>query len=224
MSAEIGGQAGVAPGAGATLPSNAATMEGVGPVLRGAPRRGLAGHVAGRVARRVLQLAYRQRYVLAAVVVLAILGIGFLLWRMAFQAAAAAVGIAPVETSVETLEARGNTAVVVLKEARGTRRLSVPVQETEARVIARHGGQRVPGDQPAEYEIMRDLVGQLGGRIDHVIVHEANRSQAFAHVVLSAEGMSRRVIRVQGGDGVALALTTSAPIFVEEAILAEYGR
>jgi bifunctional DNase/RNase len=82
----------------------------------------------------------------------------------ALRGEAAVVGVMPIMVSVQQLEPRGETLPLVLKEKGGSRYLSLPLDSTETRVIARAQGVRVPGEQPQAYDLMRDIISSSGPR------------------------------------------------------------
>lgn len=182
--------------------------------------------VARRVFQRVSRALYLRRYAVLGVLALALVLGGVGIWRAFSDRIAAVGGVFPVEVSVQALEPQGNALVLTLKEKNGNRRLGLPIEETEARVISRERGMRIQGEQPREYDLMRDIVQQLDGRVDRIIVSEMSRTQNSANVVLSfnnAPGTEPRVVKASSGDAVALAIKAGAPIYVEEHILVESG-
>jgi bifunctional DNase/RNase len=141
---------------------------------------------------------------------------------------AAAAGTAPVEVTVQDLQGPVNNATLTLKEKNGNRRISMAVGGTEALAIALsrqgNGGQsQIPKDQqPQAYDLMSKTVQELGGRIDRVVVNDANQNQYLAQVVVSDNGEAK-VVPARPGDAVALALASGAPIFVEDKVLDKFG-
>ena len=69
---------------------------------------------------------------------------------------------------------------------------------------------------------MRDTIQQMGGRIERVLVNDANQREYLAQIVVSGNG-DTRVIKARPGDAVALALQSGAPIFVENGVLDRFG-
>jgi bifunctional DNase/RNase len=137
---------------------------------------------------------------------------------------AAAAGTAPVEVTVSDLQGTLNNATLTLKEKNGSRRISMAVGTTEALAIAhQRGGTQIPPDQqPQAYNLMRDTIQQMGGRIDRVIVNDATQREYLAQVVVSNNG-DVKVIKARPGDAIALALKSGAPIFVENQVLDKFG-
>ena len=187
--------------------------------------------VLGRIFRRLAYALYRQRVAVAVIVLLVagLAGYEIYLQRSNLVNDAAAAGTAPVEVTVQDLQGPVNNATLTLKEKNGNRRISMAVGGTEALAIAlsRQGGSssqsQIPKDQqPQAYDLMSKTVQELGGRIDRVVVNDANQNQYLAQVVVSDNGEAK-VVAARPGDAVALALASGAPIFVEDKVLDKFG-
>jgi bifunctional DNase/RNase len=180
----------------------------------------------GRIIKRLLYAMYRQRIPLLLVLLITVSAVTYSLWlngsNLPNQALAA--GTAPVEVTVQDLQGTVNNATLTLKEKNGQRRISMAVGSTEALAIARQrGSTSIPPDQqPMAYDLMRDTIQQMGGRVDRVVVNDANQREYLAQVVVSNAG-DVRVIKARPGDAVALALKSGAPIFVENQVLDKFG-
>jgi bifunctional DNase/RNase len=118
-----------------------------------------------------------------------------------------------------------SSMTLTLKEKNGPRRISMAVGTTEALAIARQrGSTQIPLDQqPQAYDLLREAIQEMGGRVDRVIVNDANQREYLAQVVLSNVGGDVKVIRARPGDAIALALKSNAPIFVEDRVLERFG-
>jgi bifunctional DNase/RNase len=181
--------------------------------------------ITGRVFQRLLYALYRQRIALLLLLVIAASAGTYYLWlaRTNLPNEAAAAGTAPVEVTVQDLQGQANNATLTLKEKNGQRRISMAVGLTEALAIARQRGSQIPPDQqPQAYDLMRDAITQMGGRIDRVIVNDATQREYLAQIIMSNNGESK-VIKARPGDAIALALKAGAPIFVEDKVLDRFG-
>ena len=170
----------------------------------------------------------RQRVPLILVLIISIGAGGYSLWlnQSNLPNEAAAAGKAPVEVTVQGLDGQNISAMTLtLKEKNGQRRISMAVGTTEALAIARQrGSTQIPVDQqPQAYDLLREAIQQMGGRVDRVIVNDANQREYLAQVVLSNVGGDVKVIRARPGDAIALALKSNAPIFVEDRVLERFG-
>jgi bifunctional DNase/RNase len=181
-----------------------------------------------RVVQRLLLALARQRVFILLVVLIAASVGTYELWlsRTNLVNEAAAAGTLPIEVTVQDLQGPLNNATLTLKEKNGNRRISMAVGGTEALSIAlsrERGSVQIPRDQqPQAYELMREAIQEMGGRVDRVVVNEANQREYLAQVVLSSSG-EVRVIRARPGDAVALALKSGAPIYVEDKVLDRFG-
>jgi uncharacterized protein len=180
----------------------------------------------GRVFQRLLYALYKQRIPILLILVISVSAGTYFLWlnQTNLPTEAAAAGTAPVEVTVTDLQGAANNATLTLKEKNGSRRISMAVGLTEALAIAqKRGNTQIPPDQqPQAYNLLRDTVQQMGGRIDRVLVNDATQREYLAEVVVSNNG-DVKVVKARPGDAVALALQTGAPIFVENQVLDRFG-
>jgi uncharacterized protein len=180
----------------------------------------------GRIFQRLLYALYRQRIPILLILVISAGAGTYFLWlnQTNLPTEAAAAGTAPVEVTVTDLQGAANNATLTLKEKNGSRRISMAVGLTEALAIAqKRGNTQIPPDQqPQAYNLLRDTVQQMGGRIDRVLVNDATQREYLAEVVVSNNG-DVKVVKARPGDAVALALQTGAPIFVENQVLDRFG-
>src|SRR5947209_2554878 len=183
----------------------------------------------GRVIHRLLYALYRQRVFGLLVSLLGASAGTYALWLSKTNLVndAAAAGTAPIEVSVQDVQSSGNNAyTLTLKEKNGSRRIAMSVGLTEALAIAlsrQSSSVALPKDQqPQAYDLMRESIQQMGGRVDRVVVNDATQSQYLAQVVLSNNG-EVKVISARPGDAVALALKSGAPIYVEDRVLDRFG-
>ncbi|HLZ30850.1 MAG TPA: bifunctional nuclease family protein [Chloroflexota bacterium] len=181
----------------------------------------------GRIFKRLLLALYRQRVALLVVLLIGASAGTYYLWlgHTNLPNEAAAAGTAPVEVTVTDLQGAANNATLTLKEKSGNRRISMAVGLTEALAISRQrGNTNIPPDQqPQAYDLMRDTIQQMGGRIDRVLVNDATQREYLAQVVVSTNGGDVTVIKARPGDAIALALKSGAPIFVENQVLDKFG-
>lgn len=180
----------------------------------------------GRVFQRLLYALYKQRIPVLLILLISVSAGTYYLWLNTTNLPneAAAAGTAPIEVTVTDLQGAANNATLTLKEKNGSRRISMAVGLTEALAIAqKRGNTQIPPDQqPQAYNLLRDTIQQLGGRIDRVLVNDATQREYLAEVVVSNNG-DMKVVKARPGDAVALALQSGAPIFVENQVLDRFG-
>lgn len=134
------------------------------------------------------------------------------------------VGTNATEMVVETLEPTpGQPRLnLVLKEKSGPRRLVVAVGQAEAFSIIKDLD--LPYNVPAvtAYSMTRQIVGDLGGKVQRVVVNNATDKELFAKVVVATD-TREVVIDATPSDAIALAMKTKAPIYAEPAVLDKAG-
>ncbi|MDQ3810442.1 MAG: DUF151 domain-containing protein [Chloroflexota bacterium] len=175
-------------------------------------------YVAKRVWWRLLLALYPHRVkIIAASLALLAFGL-FSIARGGSPGQAAIIGVMPVAASVLKLEWRGDELPLVLRENDGGRQLLIDLDITEALVIAREQGLRIPGAPPEAYDLLRELIAELGGRVDHVTISDTNDGLTTGRIVLAMDNGDTRVLRARAAEAVALALKTGARIYVERSL------
>ncbi|HET6318884.1 MAG TPA: bifunctional nuclease family protein [Chloroflexota bacterium] len=184
-----------------------------------------------RVFQRLLYALYRQRIPVLLILLISLSAGTYWLWleRSNLPNDAAAAGTAPVEVSVQDLQGQLNQqgilrGTLTLKEKNGNRRIAMAVGSTETlSILGARGSSQITRDQvPQAYDLMKDTISQLGGRIDRVIVNDVTPSEYLAVIVVSNNGETR-IVKARPGDAIALALKAGAPIFVEDKVLDKAG-
>ena len=134
------------------------------------------------------------------------------------------IGANATEMVVETIEPTpGQPRLnLVLKEKSGPRRLVVAVGQAEAFSIIKDLD--LPYNVPSvtAYTMTRQIVGDLGGKVQRVVVNNASDKELFAKVVLATD-TRELAIDASPSDAIALALKTKAPIFAESIVLDKAG-
>ncbi len=128
-----------------------------------------------------------------------------------------------IESVVESIRVSlvTNQRVVILKELEGERYLPIWIGPFEAEAIAMEL-QGVEAARPLPYDIMKTIIGDLGGRVRRILVTGLRDDVFYATIVLEAAG---RQIEVDSrpSDAIALAVRTKVPIFVDETVLDKAG-
>jgi bifunctional DNase/RNase len=123
------------------------------------------------------------------------------------------------EMSVERIEQTRQTGAynVVLREKRGTRRLTVTVGPAEAFAI-QSDLTNMRSDRPMTYDLMKSLVSGLGGDLNRVVVNNVTDTTFYAKVIMSTNGKEVE-IDSRPSDAIALALRAKVPIFADQTVL-----
>ena len=124
-----------------------------------------------------------------------------------------------VEMTIESIRVSlmNYQRVVILKEKESDRYLPIWIGPAEADAIAVRL-QDVQVARPLTHDLLRTVIEQLGGSIDHIFVNDLSNDTFFAKIVLKVDGGTVD-IDARPSDAMALALRAGAPIFVERQVL-----
>jgi len=121
------------------------------------------------------------------------------------------------------MERPPNIPCLVLREANGAGRvLPIFIGGPEATAIA-FALEEVETPRPMTHDLMKDLLDEVGVRLERVTVTELREATFYAEIVLSSAGTVHSV-SARPSDAVALAVRYGAPVFAEEGVLEEAGR
>src|SRR5215207_4626987 len=111
-----------------------------------------------------------------------------------------------------------NQPIVLLKEADGERYLPIWIGAVEASAIA-FEQQGVRPARPLTHDLLRDVIGALGARLEAVHITDLRDGVFYAELVFA--GGAR--VSARPSDAIALALRSGTTIFGEEAVLEDAG-
>ena len=113
------------------------------------------------------------------------------------------------------------TKLVVLKSKQSNRYLPIWIGPVEAESIAlRLQEQELP--RPMTHDLMDLLIGDLGARVESVVITDIKEDTFFAKVILKNNGTTiERDSRPS--DAIALAVRSNAPIFAEQRVFERVG-
>ena len=110
-----------------------------------------------------------------------------------------------------------NQPIIILRDEAGERQLPIWVGLAEANAIALQM-ENVATPRPMTHDLLRNVIEDLDGRVQQVVVTELKDSTFFAIIHLDVRGETVK-IDARPSDAIALALRTRAPIFVEESVI-----
>ena len=110
-----------------------------------------------------------------------------------------------------------NTPIVILKDKEGDRVLPIWVGLFEANAIALQI-ENVATPRPMTHDLLRNIITDLEGRVDRIVVSDLKENTFYAVVHLTVRG-ERVAVDARPSDAIALALRTRAPIMVEETVI-----
>jgi bifunctional DNase/RNase len=128
-----------------------------------------------------------------------------------------------IETVVESIRVSLVTQhrVVILKEVHGERHLPIWIGAYEAEAIAMEL-QGVSAARPLPYDLMKSLIGDMGGAVDRIVVTDLSQDVFYARIVIRQNGRSVEVDS-RPSDAIALAVRTRVPILVDESVMERAG-
>lgn len=128
-----------------------------------------------------------------------------------------------IETVVESIRVSLVTQhrVVILKEVAGERHLPIWIGAYEAEAIAMEL-QGVTAARPLPYDLMRAMIGDLGGTVDRIVVTDLAQDVFYARIVIDQNGRSVEVDS-RPSDAIALAVRVRVPILVDEGVMDRAG-
>ncbi len=111
--------------------------------------------------------------------------------------------------------------VVVLRETDSRRYLPIWIGPFEADAIALAIQGHEP-QRPMTHDLLKAMIGDLGGQLAHIMVNDIQDNTFFARIVIEQNG---RLVEVDSrpSDAIALAVRTDVPIFVEARVLDQAG-
>jgi len=124
-----------------------------------------------------------------------------------------------IEMSIKGLmvDPVAGTPIVILKDKLGERVLPIWVGVPEANAIALQI-ENVATPRPMTHDLLRNIITDLDGRVDRVVVSDLKDNTYFAIIHLTVRG-ERVAVDARPSDAIALALRTRSPILVEEAVI-----
>ena len=115
-----------------------------------------------------------------------------------------------------SLVALGSQYVVVLEEIEGPRLLPIWIGPAEGNSIAMFLNQvQIP--RPMTHDLMLQMLGSMKARILKVVITELRESTFYASIFIEQNDATHE-IDARPSDSIALALRSSAPLFVDESV------
>lgn len=125
--------------------------------------------------------------------------------------------IVAVRVERVTLDTSSNRFVVILKDDTYRRWLPIVVGPAEAQAIALQL-EKVTPPRPMTHDLMKSLLDNMQVNVIRVVVNDLRENTYFATIDMKRNGTQSQ-IDARPSDAIALALRSSAPIFVEEEVM-----
>jgi bifunctional DNase/RNase len=110
-----------------------------------------------------------------------------------------------------------NMPIIILRDSEGQKVLPIWVGVFEANAIALQI-ENVTTPRPMTHDLLKNVIADLRGRIEKIVVSDLKENTFFALIYLSVNG-EVLAIDARPSDAIALALRAQAPIFVEEKVI-----
>ena len=128
-----------------------------------------------------------------------------------------------IELTIESIRVslRNYQRVVILREKDAERFLPIWIGPAEADAIAVRL-QEVSVARPLTHDLLTNMVEQLGGVVQSVVVNDLSNDTFFARIHIDQNGQKLE-IDSRPSDAIAIAVRARVPIFVEESVLDRAG-
>jgi bifunctional DNase/RNase len=121
-----------------------------------------------------------------------------------------------------SMDPHTNTPIVVLKDTKSDTSLPIWIGLLEATAIATELEQ-VQFSRPMTHDLIRNLIGHLGVKVDRVEVCDLRDNTFYAWIYLNVNGKETR-IDARPSDALAIALRVNAKIYVAEKVIERSGK
>ncbi len=109
--------------------------------------------------------------------------------------------------------------IVLLREVDSERQLPIWIGPCEADAITIEL-QDVRVARPLTQDLLKNVIGELGGAVSHVLIKELNESVFHARLFINVEGeQDPREVDCRPSDAIALAVRAKVPIFITEDVM-----
>jgi bifunctional DNase/RNase len=107
--------------------------------------------------------------------------------------------------------------VIVLRDLEVDRYLPIWIGPFEADAI-RVELQGVEVTRPLTHDLLKSVIGELGGKVEHIVVSDLRNDVFYARLVVQVNGQTVE-IDSRPSDAIALAVRVKVPIFVAESVM-----
>lgn len=125
-----------------------------------------------------------------------------------------------IELSKIIIDEKSQEQVVVLREKEGSRVLPIIIGINEALAIRIKLG-NVDPPRPLTHDLIKKILESLGITVERVVIDKLINETFHAKLFLRKGDGSTVIVDARPSDGIALAVRTGAPLFVEDEILAQ---
>ena len=105
--------------------------------------------------------------------------------------------------------------IIVLKEKNGNRLLPIVIGLFEAQSIYIKIN-NLPTLRPFSHDLMADILDQLGGRLDRIVVDELKADTFYAKLFINNAKGEQLLIDSRPSDAIAVSVASAVPLYVAE--------
>lgn len=116
------------------------------------------------------------------------------------------------------VDPNNHTPIIILKSVLGEELLPIWVGTYEANAIALEI-EKVAAQRPMTHDLLRNIITQIGARVERVVVTELRENTFFSVVELITESGETIFLDARPSDAIALALRADCPIYVAAEVL-----
>lgn len=109
---------------------------------------------------------------------------------------------------------------IFLRERSGSREFPIVIGKFEADAISRAINER-DAPRPMTHDLLHGIVGELGARVQRVVVNRLEGGTFFAELHLETPEGETRVVDCRPSDAIALAVRADAALFVSDAVFGQ---
>ena len=125
--------------------------------------------------------------------------------------------LVPMSIKGLMLDPVSNSPIVVLKDENEKFFLPIWVGIFEANAIALQL-ESIATPRPMTHDLLKNMIAELDAHVTRIVINDLRDSTFFAQIGLTAGGRTLE-LDARPSDAIALALRTSAPIFVAQSVL-----
>jgi bifunctional DNase/RNase len=107
--------------------------------------------------------------------------------------------------------------VVILKDVDGDRYLPIWIGPCEADAIT-VTLQEVEVPRPLTHDLLKNVISEMGGEVEHIVISELKNEVFYARIVLEANGRHLE-IDSRPSDALALAVRLRVSVYIEDAVM-----
>ncbi|RLF61354.1 MAG: bifunctional nuclease family protein [Thermoplasmata archaeon] len=122
-----------------------------------------------------------------------------------------------IKVQVEKIEIGNKSAVVILEAEDHSKVLPIYISREQAIAIDL-ALNRVTTPRPMTHELTVNILNRIGGKIEYVSVDKVVEGTYYARIIVNG-----REVDARPSDGIALALRSNAPIYVNSDLMEERG-